>query len=246
MLKPLFLSVLGAALPLVALADPMVMGAASTRAALDDSIAQSGIAAVTSYGASGVLARQIEQGAPADLFISANPKWMTHLVEAGIVRPEDVAVLMSNTLVLIAREGAAPLEPSGIAARVAGDNFAMADPEVAPVGVYGREAMETLGLWGDVESHFVPTRNTTATVAAVAQGEAALGLVYGSDAAGQSGVTVVWEIPAGSHRPIQYLAAPVGQGDDADGARALLGFLQGPDGARILTRHGFVPVAGGS
>jgi molybdate transport system substrate-binding protein len=220
-------------------ADPMLLAAASTGAALDAAIEQSGIAALTSYGASGLLARQIEQGAPADLFVSANPKWMGHLVEAGLVEGDAVRVLMSNRLVLIAPSGS-QVSPDTLAAALEGEVFAMADPETAPVGAYGKAALESLGLWDEVAPAFVPMRNTLATVAAVAQGEAALGLVYASDAAGQPGIAVVWQIPEDSHPPIRYLVAPVAQGDDPEGASALMAFLVSPAGQAVLAAQGFV------
>lgn len=220
-------------------ADPMLLAAASTGAALDAAIEQSGIAALTSYGASGLLARQIEQGAPADLFVSANPKWMGHLVDAGLVEGDAVRVLMSNRLVLIAPSGS-QVTPDTLAAALEGEVFAMADPETAPVGAYGKAALENLGLWAEVTPAFVPMRNTLATVAAVAQGEAALGLVYASDAAGQPGIAVVWQIPEDSHPPIRYLVAPVAQGDDPEGASALMAFLVSPAGQAVLAAQGFV------
>ncbi|MCA0920167.1 molybdate ABC transporter substrate-binding protein [Pseudooceanicola nanhaiensis] len=225
-------------------AEPMLLAAASTGKALDAALAEGGTPALTSYGASGMLARQIEQGAPADVFLSANPKWMRYLVEAGLVRDEDVVTLMSNRLVLIAPAGAAPLQPEAMAARLEGEHFAMADPQTAPVGAYGKAALESLGLWGAAGAALVPMRNTLATVAAVASGEAALGLVYASDAAGQPGVTVVWTVPEDSHPPIRYLIAPVAQGEDPEGGAALIAYLAGPEGAAVLARFGFLPPEG--
>jgi len=240
------LPVLALMLPSAALADPTILAAASTGRALDAALAESGIAGVTSYAASGVLARQIEQGAPADLFISANPKWMTYLVDAGIVAEDQVSVLMSNSLVLIAPEGSAPLAPEQIAERLAGENFVMADPASAPVGAYGKAALETLEMWDTVSPHLVPMRNTVAAVAAVARGEAELGLVYASDASGVPGITVVWTVPQDSHPKIRYLIAPVVQGDDPDGAANLLAYLQSPAGRAVLAQYGFLALGGGS
>ena len=238
-----------AALPLFALvlsgpalAEPILLAAASTGRAVDAALAQSGVSATTSYGASGILARQIEQGAPADLFLSANPKWMSYLVEAGLVDGASVAVLMSNRLVLIAPQGAAPLQADALADRLEGENFVMADPASAPVGTYGKAALETLGLWPAVTPHFVPVRNTLAAVAAVSNGEAALGLVYASDAAGAPGVDVVWDIPEASHPPIRYLIAPVEQGEDPDGGARVLDYLLSDAGGDALGRFGFFPV----
>ncbi|MAY44681.1 MAG: molybdate ABC transporter substrate-binding protein [Rhodobacteraceae bacterium] len=228
------------ALATPALADPTVFAAASTGRALDAAIAASGQSVITSYGASGTLARQVEQGAPVDLYLSANPKWMAFLVDAGIVRQEDVVVLMSNNLVLIAPEGAGPFDPDHIADFLGDGLFAMGDPDVAPVGRYGQAALTSLGLWDQVATALVPTRNTTATVAAVASQDASLGLVYASDAAAQAGIEVVWAIPADSHPPISYLIVPVAQGEDPDGAQAFLGYLQGDAGQDILAQAGFL------
>lgn len=227
-------------------AEPMLLAAASTGRAIDAVLAESGLAAVTSYGASGILARQIEQGAPTDLFLSANPKWMAHLVEAGLVDEGQVTILMSNRLVLIAPAGSEPVAPEALAACLDGEVFAMADPASAPVGAYGRSALEALGLWDAVEPRFVPVRNTLATVMAVSRGEAALGLVYASDAADQPGVEVVWSVPADSHPEIRYLLAPVAQGEDPDGAAALQSYLQSPEGRAVLARFGFLAVEDGA
>lgn len=240
------LAVLATCVPALAAADPMVLAAASTSRALDAALQESGIAAVTSYGASGLLARQIEQGAPADIFVSANPKWMAYLIERGLVAEADVSVLMSNRLVLIAPAGAATLVPEEIGARLAGENFVMADPETAPVGSYGKAALETLKVWDRIAPAFVPTRNTLATVAAVASGDAALGLVYASDAAGQPGVQVVWDIPEDSYPPIRYLVAPLAQGEDAEGGAALRSYLGSAEAAGVLAEHGFIALEGGT
>ncbi|MEO1677804.1 MAG: molybdate ABC transporter substrate-binding protein [Pseudomonadota bacterium] len=237
----------GAALggPLAAAAEPMILAAASTGRAIDAALAESTLEAATSYGASGILARQIEQGAPADLFISANPKWMQHLVETGFVDAAAVTVLMSNRLVLIAPEPAPPLALESLAQRIEGGLFAMADPETAPVGAYGKAALETLGAWETVAPALVPMRNTLATVAAVAAGEADLGLVYASDASGVPGVAVVYAVPATAHPPIRYLMAPLAQGDDAAGAAQVIDYLLSAEGRAVLSEFGFLVVAEG-
>ena len=224
-----------------AAAEPMLFAAASTAAALDACIAGAGARAVTSYGASGTLARQIEAGAPADVFVSANPDWMAHLQGLSLVDPAAVAVLMSNRLVVIGATTAPDLDPAGMAARLDGEAFAMADPQAAPVGAYGQAALAALGLWDAVAPHLVPTRNTLATVAAVASGEAALGLVYASAAQGQDGVRVLWQVPRDSHPPILYQVAALGTGDDAPGGAALVALLRAPACAGHLAAAGFLP-----
>lgn len=245
MFRSLLISLTLAFAPIAVWADPLILAAASTGRALDAALSRGQLQAVTSYGASGMLARQIEQGAPADLFVSANPKWMQFLVESGLVEADAVSVLMSNRLVLIGPEGAGPLTPETVAERLAGENFVMADPQIAPVGVYGKAALENIGLWSGIAPHFVPMRNTVATVAAVARGEAALGLVYASDAAGVAGVSVLWEVPEDSHPPIRYLIAPLAQGEDPEGAAPVLDFLTGDEGQAVLAQFGFLPVREG-
>ncbi|MDX8355455.1 molybdate ABC transporter substrate-binding protein [Cognatiyoonia sp. IB215182] len=220
-------------------AETVVMAAASTNRAITAAIDDSGIEAVSSFAASGVLARQIEQGAPADIFVSANPKWMSHLVENGVIAEDAVRLLMSNSLVLIAPTDAPKWTDVTLEARLSGEVFAMADPAVAPVGAYGKEALENLGLWGSVQGHLVPMHNTLATVAAVSTGDAAIGLVYASDAIGQP-VQVLWSIPQESHPEIRYLIAPIGQGSDASAANALLSYLDSDAGRTVLAANGFL------
>lgn len=234
-----------AGLPGIAPAEPMLLAAASTSRAMEAALAESGLSAITSYGASGILARQIEHGAPADLFVSANPKWMDYLQDLGLVAPESVSVLMSNRLVLIGPKGAPALSADEVPARLKGELFVMADPATAPVGAYGQAALESLGLWDAASAALVPMRNTLGTVAAVTSGEAALGLVYASDAMGQN-VDVLLELPAESHPPVRYLVAPVASGEQADSADALLQFLLSDAGRTVLESHGFLAAPAGS
>jgi molybdate transport system substrate-binding protein len=228
----------------MARAEPVVFAAASTRGPLDAAIAAQAEGALVSYGASGSIARQIAQGAPADLFISANPKWMQYLVDQGIVDPREIQVLTSNSLVLIAPKdtGKVALAVPDLPDRIGSGFLAVADPDVAPVGQYGRAALTDLGLWDHVAPALLPTRNTISTVATVARGEAALGLVYRSDATGVEGIGVAASIPTDSHPPIHYLIAPVTQGDQPEMAQALIAFLTGPDGQHHFESYGFTAV----
>lgn len=230
----------------IADAEAVVFAAASTRAPLDAAIADAGQEAVVSYGASGAIARQIAQGAPADLFVSANADWMEYLVDQGIVEAASVRVLASNRLVLIAPRtaGTVALTAPELTSRLSGDFFAVADPAVAPVGQYGREALTSLGLWSAVLPALLPTRNTLATVTTVARGEARLGLVYRSDATGVDGIAIASEIPAQTHDPIHYLIAPVGQGTAPDAASILIEFLTGTRGQSHFAAAGFAPATG--
>jgi len=216
------------------------MAAASLGRALQAAVDELDLPATMSFGASGTIARQIEYGAPADLFISANPRWMGHLVDLGLIEPGDVRPLVSNELVLIAPADAPAEADEALAARLEGESFVMSDPEFAPVGQYGKAALESLGLWGEIAPHFVPTRNSIATVASVARGEAALGLVYASDAAGVHGVQVIQALPAESHPPIEYLIAPLSQGEDPESGTELASALRDSKAQAVFARHGFM------
>lgn len=224
---------------------PLVYAAASTAKAMDEAARAFEGRATASYAATGFLARQIEQGAPADLFLAANPLWMDHLVQEGRIDRADVLDFLSNRLVLIAPadDGAAPapmeLTARGLAERLAGERWAMGDPNSAPVGRYGRAAFEALGLWDAAGPALVPAKDTRAAVALVARGEVAFALVYATDAVGVDGVAIIAEIPEQAHPPIRYPLARVAGGADAPGAAAFLAFLTGPDGATIFARHGF-------
>ncbi|WP_095590445.1 molybdate ABC transporter substrate-binding protein [Actibacterium ureilyticum] len=244
--KRLGLALLAALGLSAARAEPVVFAAASTRAALSAAIAECGCGGVVSYGASGTIARQIAQGAPADIFLSANPRWMAHLVDAGLIDAQTVQVLASNRLVLIAPQGHAEtaLTAADLTRALDGGFFAVADPDIAPVGQYGRAALQALDLWAAVEPSLLPTRNTIATVAAVRSGAAALGLVYRSDTIGADGVTVAAAIPADSHPAVQYLIAPVAQGRDPGAAAELLSCLVGPAGQARFAAFGFAPARG--
>lgn len=225
-----------------------IFAAASTGRALDAVIEAYPGEAVVSYASSGTLARQIEQGAPADLFLSANPKWMTYLVEGGSVAPDAVRTYLSNTLVLIAPEGAAPLtlEAAMLSQRLDGERIAMADPEHAPVGQYGKAALGHLGLWQVAGPALARTQTTTAAVAMVARGEAVLGLTYRTDAEGVDGVQVLVPLPEDSHPPIRYPLAPILHGPEPEAAEALLDFLLSEEAHSIFVRYGFVVAGGGN
>ncbi len=221
--------------------EPLVFAAASTARAMDAVIAASGVDATVSYGPSGTLARQIAAGAPADLFLSANPSWMTFLVDEGHVEPAAVETLLANTLVLIVPASATPLvlDAETLSDALDGERWAMADPVTAPIGAYGRAALETLGLWAELAPAHVPTRNTLVTVATVERGEASFGLVYRSDALDVQGVTIAAEIPTESHPPIVYPLATLADGNDVAGGERLLAFLLTAEATAIFERHGF-------
>jgi molybdate transport system substrate-binding protein len=189
-----------------------------------------------SFAASSVLARQIEQGAPAHVFVSADEPWMDHLQQRGLLAPGTRRNLAGNRLVVV-RTGSAPtaaVEESAQALRaaLAGGRIATGDPAHVPVGRYAEAAMRALGLWDDLEPRLVRAENVRSALAFVERGEAAGGIVYATDAALSSRVRVAARFPRSSHPPIQYPAAIVaGAGTEAlpvyqalftTGAQALL------------------------
>ncbi len=196
-----------------------------------------------SFGSSSTLARQIEQGAPVNLFASADEKWMDYLATRGLVAVDSRVSLLGNDLVLITP--AAQARPVTIAPGLdlvallgPGDRLAVGDPGHVPVGLYAQQALRTLGLWTAIEPRLARTEDVRAALRFVERGEAPFGIVYATDAAISKGVSVAGIFPANSHEPIRYPFAVVKGGDTAE-ARALLAFLDSPPARGIFVRHGF-------
>jgi molybdate transport system substrate-binding protein len=223
-----------------------VFAAASLKEALDQAARQyataSGDRINVSYAASSALARQIERGAPADVFISADLEWMDYLAARKLVDPATRIALLGNRLVLIAAASSklsVTLEPGVPLARLLGqERLAMADPDSVPAGKYGKAALEALGAWPSVSGRLVRAENVRAALAQVARGEALLGIVYRTDALAEPGVRIVAEFRAGLHAPIVYPAALTLSSKRAAAAR-LLAFLRTPATREIWTKHGF-------
>ncbi len=236
-------------LPQTARAEPLtVFAAASLKTALDAVAADfaeatDGDMPAISYAGSSALARQIEQGAPADLFVSANAEWMDRVAQAGLLAEGTRRDLLGNRLVLIApgAEGA-PLALEDLPERLADGRLAMALVEAVPAGIYGQAALEALGVWEKIAPQVVQTDNVRAALALVALGEASLGLVYATDAAAEPRVHVVAEVPEHLHPPIVYPAAILAPGDTPH-ARAFLKYLAGPEAAGQFQRQGFTLLA---
>ncbi len=223
-----------------------VFAAASMKTALDRIAArfseQTGHAVTRSYAGSSALARQIQLGAPADLFISANPGWMDLLAEGGQIAPDSRFDLAGNSLVLIGPAGAAPVDlESDLVARLDGGHLAMALVDAVPVGIYGKAALTRLGQWPALAPHVAQADNARATLALVALGAAPLGVVYATDARADPRVTVVAVFPDNSHPPITYPAALTP--DAGAPARAFLAALHSPEARAILTEEGFTEPA---
>lgn len=226
----------------------LIFAAASLKPALDEISAQSSVRGLPrpriSYAASSQLARQIEHGARADLFISADRDWMDHLVERERVRAGDPIDLLGNELVLIApleQIASLRLEPGVDLVGLLGDDgrLAMAEPNTVPAGRYGRAALTWLGIWDGLRSRIVAAENVRAALNFVRRREAPLGIVYRSDAVAEPSLQVLGTFPAASHPAIVYPAAVPVDAGNADGGRRWLAYLRGPDATAVFTRHGF-------
>ena len=219
---------------------PVVLAASSLQESLEavgEAWAAKGhTAPVLSFAASSALARQVEQGAPADIFVSADEDWMDALAGDGLLRDGTRGDILSNRLVLIAPKGA----PIRGLADLGDGRLALADPAAVPAGKYARAALESLGRWRAVEPRVVPAENVRAALALVESGEAALGIVYVTDARASDAVQVLETFPASSHPPIRYPAAVLA-GSTHPEAKAFRAFLDSADAQAIFARHGFGP-----
>jgi len=225
-----------------------VFAAASLKEALDDIAA--GFHEATDHTAtvvlagSSVLARQIRQGAPADVFISASPDWMDDLEREGLLVADTRFDLVGNTLVLIAHDSdASPVtaDPGRDLAGLLGTGrLAMALVDAVPAGIYGKAALTSLGLWDEAAPRVAQADNVRAALALVATGEAPLGIVYATDAAAERRVSVVATFPESSHPPIVY---PVAAITDTEAAASMLAYLRSDAAREAFARHGFVPLA---
>lgn len=198
-----------------------------------------------SLAGSSALARQIQQGAPADVFISANPGWMDALEEDGLLEPGTRFDLLNNAIVLIAHGTDADKVEIGpemdLPALLAGGKLAMALVDAVPAGIYGKAALEHLGLWETVAPQVVQADNVRAALALVSLGEAPYGIVYATDAVADDKVTVVATFPKDSHPPIVYPAADI-TGRDTGTEAEFLDYLRGPVARAAFERQGFVVV----
>ena len=224
-----------------------VFAAASLQNALEDinraRAKNGGVPARLSFAASSTLARQIERGAPADIYISADVAWTDYLARRARLVAGSRVVVARNRLVLIAPAARAePLEiRSGPALieRLGRGRLALGDPAHVPAGRYAKAALESLGLWTSVSGRLAPVEHVRVALVLVARGEAPLGIVYASDVAAEPAVRVVATFPPDSHPPIVYPAAIVsGRGSAA--ARAYMALLRSNSARKAFARHGFV------
>lgn len=199
-----------------------------------------------SYAASSTLARQIEEGAPADLFLSANEAWMDRLQSAGRLATGTRIDLLGNDLVLVTRRGSGiapdPSDGAAFAAAIPG-RLAIADPGHVPAGIYGEQALWSIGAWGALANRLAVAGDVRGALTFVARGECAAGIVYATDAAVEDDVVVAARFPEDSHAPILYPAAAV-NGGRIEAAAALLAWLAGERGRAIFAEAGFRVPAG--
>ena len=224
----------------------LILAAASTTDALGEIIqiyeATTGARAVVAFDSSSALARQIENGAPANLYLSAAAVWMDYLEDAGLILAESRVDLLANRLALVAPADS-PISIAigpdlALAELLGGGRLALGDPDHVPAGIYARVALENLGLWSAVAKRLVRSANVRAALVLVERGETPLGVVYATDALVAEGVRAIALFPDHSHPPIRYPLA-LATGFDSPAARAFHDFLLSDAAARIFTRHGF-------
>ncbi len=236
---------LATAQPLAAQQAVTVFAAASMKNALDDANAAftkgTGIKVTASYAASSALAKQIEQGAPADVFISADLQWMDYVAEKKLIKPDTRVNLLGNRLVLIAPtdskiDTVTIAKPFDIA-RLAGDGrIAIADVKAVPAGLYAKAALENLDGWKAAEPKLAMAENVRATLAFVARGETPIGIVYATDAKVEPKVKIVGTFPDGSHPPVVY---PVAATSATAASLKYLDFLRSRAAKAIFEKYGF-------
>jgi molybdate transport system substrate-binding protein len=197
---------------------------------------------VVSLAGSSALARQIQQGAPADIFISASTDWMDVVEADGMIEPGTRLDLLGNSIVLVASDAEAELVDLGpetdLAALLGDGRLAMALVDSVPAGIYGKAALETLGLWDSVAAQVAQADNVRAALSFVASGEAPFGIVYATDAAAEDDVTIVATFPADTHPPIVYPVADLAT-RDVPAETQFLDYLRGPEARAAFERQGF-------
>ena len=199
-----------------------------------------------SFAGSSALARQIDAGAPADLFVSANPQWMDYLQERGRIDGATRFDLLGNRLVVVAPAGSG-LEvrprPGFDLAEAFRGRLAMGDPDHVPAGIYARQALRALGWWPALEHRLAPAPDVGAALLYVERGECEAGVVYATDASVSRRVRVAAELADSLHAPIRYPAAVVA-GRDSPAVRDILGRLRSLEAAEVFRRHGFTVLPG--
>jgi molybdate transport system substrate-binding protein len=201
----------------------------------------SGDKIVFNFGASSFLARQIAEGAPADIFFSADEAKMDDLQKRGLILPETRQSRLSNQLVIVtARDGGASIQSPADLTGPAIKRIALADPEAVPAGIYARQYLEKLKLWETVEPKVVPTENVRAALAAVESGNVEAGIVYKTDAAISKKVKIAYEVPLGDGPKISYPMAMMKDSHQAQAAAQFLKYLDSDAAGKVFETNGFI------
>ncbi|HJU32819.1 MAG TPA: molybdate ABC transporter substrate-binding protein [Hyphomicrobiaceae bacterium] len=224
----------------------VVFAAASLKNALDAINAEwqkeTGKKATISYAASSALAKQIEQGAPAQLFISADLDWMDYVARKKLIKPDTRSNLLGNRIVLVAPKDKTQkidIKQGFDLTKVLGDGrLAMANVDAVPAGKYGKAALEKLGAWASVSGKIAQAENVRAALLLVSRGEAPAGIVYQTDAVSDPSVAIIGTFPEDTHPPIVYPAALTAGGTSPDAA-AFLAFIQSAGAKRLFEAQGF-------
>jgi molybdate transport system substrate-binding protein len=196
---------------------------------------------VFNFGASSTLARQIEEGAPADLFFSADEAKMDGLEKKGLILKETRKSRLSNSLVIVvAAEGGVAIETPKDLATDKVKRLALAEPKTVPAGIYAKEYLQKQNLWSAVERKVIPTENVRAALAAVEAGNVEAGIVYKTDAAISRKVKVAYEVPVKDSPDISYPIAVVKEAKQPEAARRFLQYLGSRDAAKVFERFGFI------
>ncbi|MGP9418987.1 molybdate ABC transporter substrate-binding protein [Pseudomonas reactans] len=226
-----------------------VFAAASLTNAMQDIAAQyqkeKGVQVVSSFASSSTLARQIEQGAPADLFISADQQWMDYSISKQQIVENTRYTLLGNELVLVAAKISkidnVEIDDKTQWTKLLGDSrLAVGDPDHVPAGIYAKEALQKLGAWSTLEPKLARASDVRGALALVEREEAPLGIVYGSDAIASKKVKVVGTFPASSHKPVEYPMAIVKDHEKPE-VRAFYDYLKTPAASAIFKQYGFAP-----
>ncbi|MDP3241892.1 MAG: molybdate ABC transporter substrate-binding protein [Reyranella sp.] len=227
--------------------DVVILAAASLKNALDEASAawarQTGKATRISYAASSALARQIEGGIPADIFISADVPWMDYVAERKLIKSASRSNFLGNEIVLVAGKDSRidlRIDKSFNLRGALGKDgrLAMGNVDAVPAGRYGKAALEYLGVWSSVSDRVAQAENVRMALTLVSRGEAPLGIVYKTDAASDPAVRIVGAFPAGSHPAIVYPMALLASSTNPD-AQALVDYLKMPAASPFFEKHGF-------
>ncbi len=224
----------------------MIFAAASTTNAINDITAlfkkDSDVNVVSSFASSSTLAKQIEEGAPASVFISADEDWMNYLAERNLISSESRCNLLGNSLVLIAPIDSKIVKidnaKTQLMAALGAGRLATGDPDHVPVGKYAKAALTKLGIWKDIEPRLARSSDVRGALALVERGEVPLGIVYATDAAISKNVKIVGSFPPESYPPVVYPAALIKANLSPD-AKRFFEFLKGAESKTIFEKYGF-------